>query len=107
MKFITYIDYKADYTAKTGKSTSYIEFEADSNEVANEITKNAYNPETMWLVKTMEKTGKIEKAEGWDGWKKQKYTAIACYQRNEWTTVGEHEINKLFDKYGNTVYEAC
>ena len=82
MKYVLYIDYKADYTAKSGMSIEYRAMEAKNFKEAIEEADKILDKEILYLIRIMETTGKIEKMDG--GWKMQDYKAVMCYRTCGW-----------------------
>ena len=76
MKYILYIDYKAN----SGKSYEYRAMTAKNLIEAITEADEIHNPETMYLIRIMEKIGKVEKE---NNYKVQYYKAIMC-KRSDW-----------------------
>lgn len=59
-----------------------------------------HNPETMYLIRIMEKDGKAEKVEG--GVKAQAYTTIMEKRSTKWAAEGlNHTVNHFTAKFGD------
>ena len=93
MKYVLYIDYE------NPMSSDYRPMEAKNFREAIEEAEAMFDPKTMYLVRIMEKRGKVERQE--DGWKVQMYEAIECkrnasqkWHRND----EEHDENEHFAK---------
>ena len=105
MKYVLYIDYKADYTAQGNKSEEYITMEAKDLLEAIEEADKKFDKETMYLVRIMEKTGDVKKMDS--GWKSQRYTAILCNRFNGWHrnteeySEGKHQVDRSYTKRRN------
>ncbi len=103
MKYIIYIDYRAsykpmysEYRPLTTKNIKEAAIEADA----------MYNPETMYLIRIMEKVGKVEKVES--DVKAQTYTAIMEKRSTKWATMdgeqtynGQHQVRHFYAKFGD------
>lgn len=97
MKYILYIDYRAsykpmtsEYRALNAKNIAEAVIEADA----------IHNQETMYLIRIMEKTGKIEKVER--DIKKQTYTAIMEKRSTKWAEVERnHSVKYYMAKFSN------
>ena len=91
MKFVLYIDYRAtykpmtaEYRALNAKTIAEAIIEADA----------IHNPETMYLIKIMEKSGKVEKVES--NVKAQTYTAIMEKRSTKWAAAETNHSAKHF-----------
>ena len=96
MKYALYIDYRA--TEKKGYE--YIKMNAKNILEAIEEAEKVYNPETMYLIRIMEKSGKIERVNSHET--HQLYTALECkrshaggWHRND-TEHGEDNNHKVY-----------
>ena len=94
MKYVLYIDYDAfykpmtcEYRAMNAKNLVEAIVEADAN----------HDPKTMYLIRIMEKRGKIEKVSS--DTKSQTYTA-AMEKRSKWASAETaHSVKHLVTKY--------
>lgn len=86
MQYILYIDYRAT----SGKTYEYKEMTAKNLLDAIAEADEIHNPKTMYLIKILEKVGKVEKE---NGYKVQNYRAVMC-KRSYWclnnAENGEH-----------------
>jgi len=80
MKYIIYIDYKADYTANGGKDSEFIKAEAKTLLDAIAEADALYNG-NVYLIRIMEKDGKASRANGCTA---QLYRAILCKRSAGW-----------------------
>lgn len=76
MKYIIYIDYRAIETA----GYEYRDMMAKNFKEAIEEAEKIYDPETMYLIRIMEREGKVYSGEGC---KSQNYRAIECKRSPE------------------------
>lgn len=94
MKYVLYIDYSAsykpmtcEYRALNAKNIAEAIIEADAN----------HNPETMYLIRVMEKNGKVEKVDC--DVKAQTYTAVMEKRSTKWAAAeGEHSVKHFMMK---------
>lgn len=97
MKYILYIDYKADYKPLT---TEYRPMDAKNVAEAIIEADTIHDAETMYLVKIMEKSSKFEKVES--DIKAQTYTAIMEKRSTKWVAAtGEHNAKHFVAKFGD------
>ena len=97
MKYVLYIDYQASYKPMTceyrpmnAKNIAEAIIEADA----------FHNPKTMYLIRIMEKRGKVEKVER--DIKAQSYDAIMEKRSTKWTSeVQCHRVKHFSAKFGN------
>lgn len=97
MKYILYIDYSAfykpmtsEYRALNAKTMAEAIIEADA----------IHDPEKMYLIRIMEKSGKIEKVES--DVKAQTYTAIMEKRSTKWSAAEtNHSAKHFMSKFGN------
>lgn len=95
MKYVLYIDYRAsckpvtfEYRALNAKTTAEAVIEADA----------IHDQETMFLVRIMEKSGKVEKVES--DVKAQTYTAIMEKRSTKWAAFeGCHGVKHFMMKF--------
>ena len=97
MKYILYIDYKAT----SGKIYEYKEMTAKTLIEAIGEADKIYNPETVYLMKILEKSGKVEKE---NGYKVQLYKAIMCkrydwHLNNDENGEAEHNARRCYNKH--------
>lgn len=94
MKYVLYIDYQASYKPMT------CEYQAlSAKNIADAIIEADawYNPKTMYLIRIMEKRGKVEKVES--DVKAQTYTAIMEKRSTRWTwAVTNHSVQHFVMK---------
>ena len=106
MKYMIYIDYKADY--KGGSNYCYKPIEAKTLEEAIEIADSLWN-ENIYLARIMKKIGNIEKV---DGCKVVTYEAVLCRRSYGWhlnnkaNCESAHYAKRWIAKYGDWT-EAC
>lgn len=87
MKYVLYVDYRANYKPLTSE---YRKLEAKTLDTAILEADEQYNPDTMYLMRIMVKAGKAEKVES-----DIKCTAYRAKleRRTRWTeTNAEHAI---------------
>lgn len=97
MKYVLYIDYSAsykpmtsEYRALNAKSIGEAVIEADA----------IHNPETIYLIRIMEKSDKVEKVER--DIKAQTYTAIMEKRSTKWAEVERnHSVKHYVAKFSN------
>lgn len=95
MKYIIYIDYRANYKPMT---CEYRPLNAKTIKEAVIEADTIHNSETMYLVKIMEKSGKFEKVES--DIKAQTYAAI-MEKRSKWAAAEtEHKAKRFVAKFG-------
>ena len=95
MKYIIYIDYKADYTANGGKDSEFIKAEAKNLLDAIAEADALYN-ENVYLIRIMEKDGKAAKENGCTA---QLYKAILCKRSAGWHRNTESESEQIHLAY--------
>ena len=91
MKYILYIDYRASYTPR---ATEYKPMSAKNIKEAILEADEAFNPKTMYLIKIMEKIGKIQKVER--DVKAQEFVAILEKRSIKWTNPERNHTTKHF-----------
>ena len=97
MKYVLYIDYRAshkpmtwEYRQMNAKNIAEAVIEADA----------VHDSETMYLIRIMEKTGKVEKVGG--DIKAQSYKTIMEKRSTKWTADGrEHSVKHFTAKFGD------
>lgn len=97
MKYVLYIDYSAsykpmtcEYRALNAKNIAEAIIEADA----------IHDLKTMYLVRIMEKRGKVEKVES--DVKAQTYTAIMEKRSTKWTEAErDHSVQHIMTKYSD------
>lgn len=95
MKYVLYIDYNAsykrmtwEYRAMTAKNIAEAIIEADA----------IYNQDTMYLIRIMEKRGKLEKVAS--NVKAQTYTAIMEKRSTKWLAMeNNHNVKHFMSKF--------
>lgn len=95
MKYVLYIDYNAsykrmtwEYRAMTAKNIAEAIIEADA----------IYNQDTMYLIRIMEKRGKLEKVAS--DVKAQTYTAIMEKRSTKWLAMERsHSVKHFMSKF--------
>lgn len=97
MKYALYIDYRS--TEKKGYE--YLKMNAKNILEAIEEADKVYNPETMYLIRIMEKSGKIERVSSHET--HQLYIALECKRSH----AGGWHTKKTYDVavYGEDVVE--
>lgn len=97
MKYVLYIDYRASY------KPMYSEYRPMNAKTIAEAIIEAdaiHDPETMYLIRIMEKTGKVEKVEG--GVKVQAYKAFMEKRSTKWAAQEHpHSVNHFAAKFGD------
>lgn len=100
-KYVLYIDYMSgfikdcDYSSLTAKTP--FEAIAEAEQIYRELRKF----DRVYLIRIMEKTGKVEALRG-SNWKRQKYVAKMC-KRSE--KCGWHENDELHGENHHEVYK--
>ena len=97
MKYVLYIDYSASYKPMTSE---YRPMSSKNIEEAIIEADAVHNPETMYLIRIMEKTGKVEKVES--DIKAQSYKTILEKRSTKWTAEGrDHSVKHFTAKFGD------
>lgn len=97
MKYILYIDYRASYKPMTSE---YRPMNAKNIAEAIIEADAVHNSETMYLIRIMEKNGKVEKVER--DIKAQTYKAIMEKRSTKWTAGGrDHSVKHFTAKFGD------
>lgn len=103
MKYVLYIDYRASYKPMYSE---YKPLEAKNIKEAIIEADAMHNADTMYLVRIMEKTGKVEKVES--DIKFQTYTAIMEKRSTKWAAMdeeqtynGQHQVKHFYAKFGD------
>lgn len=97
MKYVLYIDYRASY------KPMYCEYHPMNAKTIAEAIIEAdaiHDPETMYLIQIMEKTGKVEKVGG--GVKVQAYKAFMEKRSTKWAAREQpHSVNYFTAKFAD------
>lgn len=97
MKYILYIDYQVGH-----KSSSY-EYRPLSAKTEFKAIAEAdaiYDPDTMYLIRIMQKDGKSQQVES--NVKSQAFTAVMEKRSTKWAACDtDHRVNHYTAKYGN------
>lgn len=97
MKYVLYIDYRASY------KPLYSEYRPMNAKTITEAIIEAdaiHDPETMYLIQIMEKTGKVEKVGG--GVKAQAYKAFMEKRSTKWTAREHpHSVSHFTAKFAD------
>lgn len=94
MKYVMYIDYR-----KVGK-IEYLPLNAKAIGEAIVEADEMHNPDTMYLIRLMEKDGKCEKVES--DLKAQVYTAFMEKRSSKWAHFeGEHSARHYISKFAD------
>lgn len=102
MKYVIYIDYRASYKPMY---TEYKPMTARNIKEAVIEADTMHNSKIMYLIRIMEKTGKVEKVES--NIKAQTYTAIMEKRSTKWndmdksTYSGNHQVKHFYAKFGD------
>lgn len=103
MKYIIYIDYRCSYKPLTSE---YKPLEAKNIKEAVIEADAIHDADTMYLIRIMEKTGKVEKVES--DIKAQTYTAIMEKRSTKWAAMdgeqtynGQHQVKHFYAKFGD------
>lgn len=103
MKYILYIDYRVEYKPMTSE---YRPLEAKNIKDAILEADAIHDLNTMYLIRIMEKTGKVEKVES--DVKAQTYTAIIEKRSTKWAAMdekqtynGQHQAKHFYAKFGD------
>lgn len=103
MKYVIYIDYKSsykpmysEYKPLTAKNIKEAIIEADT----------MHDADTMYLIRIMQKVGKVEKVES--DVKAQTYEAIMEKRSTKWAAMdgeqtynGRHQVKHFYAKFGD------
>ena len=94
-QYVLYIDYRAEYKPCT---CEYRELEAKNMAEAIVEADNIHDADTMYLVRIMEKSGKVEKVES--NVKAQTYKAIMEKRSTKWANIERvHCVKRYMAKY--------
>lgn len=102
MKYVLYIDYRAEYKPMTSE---YKPLEAKNIKDAIIEADAIHDINTMYLIRIMEKTGKVEKVAS--DVKAQTYTAIMEKRSTKWTAMdmeaysSQHQVKYFYAKFAN------
>lgn len=97
MKYVLYIDYRASYKPMTFE---YRPMNAKNIAEAIIQADAVHDPETMYLIQIMEKSGKVEKVES--DIKAQSYKAIMEKRSTKWALeVQCHRVKHFTSKFGD------
>ena len=97
MKYVLYIDYRASYKPMYSE---YRPMEAKTLAEAIVEADAIHNFETMYLIRIMEKDGKVEKVGG--GIKAQTYTTIMEKRSTKWAAEGrDHSVKHFTAKFAD------
>lgn len=97
MKYVLYIDYRASYKPMYSE---YKPLEAKNIKEAIIEADAMHNADTMYLIRIMEKTGKVEKVES--DIKAQIYTAIMEKRSTKWAAMDrQHQVKHFYAKFGD------
>lgn len=97
MKYILYIDYSASYKPMTSEYRAM-----NAKNIAEAIIEAdaIHNQGTMYLIRIMEKRGKVEKVES--NIKAQTYTAIMEKRSTKWAAAEtDHSAKHFMAKFGD------
>ena len=106
MKYVLYIDYRANSV----KPYEYRTMNAKNFREAIEEAEKIYNSETMYLIRIMEKEGKVYSA---NGCKNQNYRAVECkrsckggwHANNSENSENEHIVRRSYIKLNGKVID--
>ena len=106
MKYVLYIDYRAIET----KGYEYRAMTAKNFKEAIEEAEKIYDPETMYLIRIMEKEGKVYTE---NGCKNQNYKAVECkrscnggwHANNSENSEEEHIVRRSYMKSNGNVID--
>ena len=94
-QYVLYIDYRA----KHNPPYEYLAMDAENMQDAIVEADKIHNVDTMYLVRLMEKRGKVEKVQS--GVKVQTYKAIIEKRSTKWANMETyHEVGRYMAKYG-------
>ena len=94
-QYVLYIDYRVKHTP----SYEYMAMDAKNLQEAIVEADKIHNADTMYLVRLMEKSGKVEKAES--NVKVETYKAIIEKRSTKWNTMEtSHSVKRYMSKYG-------
>lgn len=94
MKYIIYIDYKADYTANGGKDSEFIKSEAKTLLDAIAEADALYNG-NVYLIRIMEAITKPSKVEDYSA---QTYHAVLAKRSAGWHSAGWHRNTEEYNE---------
>lgn len=94
-QYVLYIDYRVNHKPPY----EYLLMDAENLQEAIVEADKIHNVDTMYLVRLMEKSGKVEKVES--GLKAQTYKAMMEKRSTKWAKMEtSHEVNRYMSKYG-------
>lgn len=102
MKYVLYIDYRAEYKPMTSE---YKPLEAKNIKDAIIEADAIHDINTMYLIRIMEKTGKVEKVAS--DVKAQTYIAIMEKRSTKWAAMdmeaysSQHRVKYFYAKFAN------
>ncbi len=103
MKYVLYIDYRCAYKPLTSE---YKPLEAKNIKDAILEADAIHDINTMYLIRIMEKMGKVEKVES--DVKAQTYTAILEKRSTKWADMNkeqayneQHQVKHFYAKFGD------
>lgn len=97
MKYVLYIDYRANYKPMYSECKP---LEAKNIKEAIIEADAMYNADTMYLIRIMEKTGKVEKVES--DIRAQIYTTIMEKRSIKWVAMDrQHQVKHFYAKFGD------
>lgn len=106
MKYVLYIDYRSN----ASKAYEYRAMEAKNFKEAINEAEKIYNPDTMYLIRIMEKEGKIYTGEGC---RNQNYRAIECKRscKGGWhansseNSEEDHVVRRSYMKFNGKIID--
>lgn len=97
MKYVLYIDYRASYKPMYSE---YKPLAAKNIKEAIIEADKMHDPETMYLIRIMDKTGKAEKVES--DVRAQTYVATLEKRSTKWAAMdGQHQVKHFYAKFGD------
>ena len=94
-QYVLYIDYRVKHIP----SYEYLAMDAENLQDAIVEADKIHNADTMYLVRLMEKSGKVEKVES--DLKALTYKAIIEKRSTKWKTMEtSHSVKRYISKYG-------
>ena len=97
MKFVLYVDYRCEYKPMTAE---YFPMEAKTIEDAIIEADAKHNSDTMYLIRIMTKTGRVEKVER--DVKAQAFDAIMEKRSTKWVKYeSRHKVKYYMAAFGN------
>lgn len=94
-QYVLYIDYRVKHIP----AYEYLAMDSENLQEAIVEADKIHNVDTMYLIRLMEKSGKVKNVES--GIKAQTYKAIMEKRSTKWANMEtSHEVNRYMTRYG-------